>query len=256
MSEPQVQSQPIDGAPYLFRAEETIAPVRVPRLENGDRLTRAEFERRYNAMPDVKKAELIGGIVYMPSPVRHNKHSEPNTDIVGWLVVYRAATPGVSSGVNGTIRLEDESDPQPDAMLRLPIELGGQSGVDEDDYIAGAPELVVEITASTASYDLHDKKDTYLLHGVREYIVWRTEDGEIDWFRLEDGHYIKAAPDEQGIIESQTFPGLRLATTALLAGDLARVLAELQTGLSSAEHAAFVQKLAAAKSAAHPESQT
>jgi len=245
MNDVQVQDQKGDMTPYPFRVEDVIVQEHIPRLENGDRLTRAEFERRYDAMPNLKKAELIKGVVYMPSPVRHKKHSEPNTDVVTWLGVYRASTPGVDTGVNGTVRLDDENDPQPDAMLRLPAEFGGQSHVDEKDYIAGAPELIVEIASSSVSYDLHDKKDVYGQHGVQEYVVWRTEDREIDWFRLEGGQYVKVAPDEAGIIESRVFPGLRLATTALLAGDLARVLAELRKGLDSDEHKAFVQKLAA-----------
>jgi Uma2 family endonuclease len=116
---------------------------------------------------------------------------------------------------------------------------------DEEDYIISAPELIVEIAASSASYDLHDKKEVYAQHGVQEYVVWRTVDRAIDWFRLENGQYVKVEPDEEGIIESRVFPGLRLATMALLAGDLSRVLAELQKGLDSDEHKAFVQKLAA-----------
>lgn len=245
MSETQVQTGQMDTIPYPFLVGDVIERERVPRLENGDRLTRAEFERRYDAMPDLKKAELIKGIVYMPSPVRHKKHSEPNTDLVTWLGTYRAATPGLETGVNGTIRLDDENDPQPDAMLRLPAQLGGQSRLDEEDYIVGPPELVVEIASSSVSYDLHDKKDIYGQHGVQEYIAWRTEDREIDWFRLKDNQYVKVEPDEEGIIESSVFPGLRLATAALLAGDLARVLAELQKGLDSAEHKAFVERLSA-----------
>ena len=44
-------------------------PPRILPLEHGDHLTREEFERRYEAMPHVRKAELIEGVVYMPSPV-------------------------------------------------------------------------------------------------------------------------------------------------------------------------------------------
>jgi Uma2 family endonuclease len=245
MSDVHVQDRKIDMAPYPFRVEDVVVEEGVPRLENGDHLTRDEFERRYDAMPNLKKAELIKGVVYMPSPVRHKRHSEPNTDVVTWLGVYRASTPGIGAGVNGTVRLDEENDPQPDAMLRLPAELGGQSRIDEDDYVAGPPELIIEIAASSVSYDLHDKKDVYGQLGVQEYVVMRTEDRAIDWFRLENGQYLKVEPDEEGIIESLVFPGLRLATTALLAGDLARVLAELQKGLDSDEHKAFVQKLAA-----------
>jgi Uma2 family endonuclease len=243
MSDVRVQDSRGDAAPYPFSVEDVTVEERAPRLENGDHLTRAEFERRYDAMPNLKKAELIKGVVYMPSPVRHKRHSKPHRQIMTWLGTYCALTPGVDSGDNGTVRLDNKNDPQPDATLFLPHELGGRSYIDKDDYITGPPELIVEIAASSASYDLHDKKDVYGLHGVQEYVVWRTEDCEIDWFRLEDGQYVKIEPDKEGIIESRVFPGLRLATTALLAGDLARVLAELQKGLESDEHKAFVQKL-------------
>ncbi|HEX5083458.1 MAG TPA: Uma2 family endonuclease [Blastocatellia bacterium] len=244
MNDVHAQNQTLDKTPHHFHVEDVFDVEDAPTLENGDHLTRAEFERRYEAMPDLKKAELIKGVVYMPSPVRHKRHSEPNTDIVTWLGVYRAATPGVGAGVNGSVRLDDENVPQPDAMLRLPMKLGGQSDIDEEDYISGAPELIVEIAASSVSYDLYDKKDVYGQFGAREYIVWRTVDRAIDWFRLENNQYIKIEPDKEGIIESLVFPGLRLATTAMLAGDMARVLAELQRGLESKEHKAFVQRLA------------
>lgn len=247
MNEPQIAGEQFIPVLHSFNIAEVETPDLVRRLENGDRLTRAEFERRYDAMPNLKKAELIKGVVYMSSPVRHKRHSKPNCDVVSWLTVYAAATPGVDYGVNGTVRLDVDNDPQPDALLRLPQELGGQSDVDDEDYITGPPELVVEIAASSVSYDLYDKKDAYQEHGVLEYIVWRTEDRALDWFRLQDGQYVAVAPNDEGIIESQTFPGLRLATTALLAGDVARVLAELQNGLASAEHTAFVERLAAAQ---------
>ncbi len=247
MNDVQVQDQKIDMTPYPFCVEDEVIEERVPLLENGDRLTRDEFERRYEAMPNLKKAELIKGVVYMPSPVRHQRHSKPHSYVMIWLGTYFVATPGLDIGDNVTVRLDDENDPQPDAMLRLPAELGGQSRVDEDDYISGAPELIVEIAASSASYDLHDKKDVYRQYGAQEYVVWRVVNRAIDWFRLENGQYVKVEPDDEGIIESRVFPGLRLATKALLAGDLARVLAELQKGLDSDEHKAFVQKLAALK---------
>lgn len=247
MDEPRVAGEQFIPVPHSFNLAEMETPVLLRSLENGDRLTRAEFERRYEAMPQVKKAELIRGVVYMASPVRDKKHSQPHSYIVGWLLTYVAATPGVNIGDNATVRLDEDNEPQPDALLRLPPALGGQSYTDEDDYISGPPELIVEIAASTVSYDLHDKKDTYQQHGVLEYIVWRTEDRALDWFRLQDGQYIEVAPDGEGIIESRIFPGLRLATTALLAGDIARVLAELQKGLASAAHAAFVQRLISAQ---------
>ncbi len=218
-----------------------------PVLEHGDRLTLAEFEKRYEAMPELKKAELIEGVVYMPSPVRHKRHGRPNGDFVGWISFYVALTPGSDYSVNGSIRLSNKSGLQPDAMLRLLPEVGGRSQVDADDYIVGPPELVVEIAASTASYDLHDKKETYRKRGVLEYVIWRVEDRKIDWLYLtEDGQYENIIPNEEGIIESKVFPGLRLNTLAMLAGKQADVFLELQNGLNSSEHKAFVERLIAA----------
>src|SRR5215216_265089 len=146
------------------------SPV-VPPLEGGDRLTRAEFERRYNAMPHLKKAELIEGVVYVPSPVRYTQHGQPDFDIEGWLATYRMATPWTAGATNTTVRLDLDNEPQPDVILRL--ERGGQSHVDADGYLEGAPELAIEVTASHASYDLHDKLRAYRRNGIQEYIVWR-----------------------------------------------------------------------------------
>lgn len=215
-------------------------------LENGDRLTRREFERRYEAMPGVKKAELIEGVVYMPSPVRFEKHGKPHGKIMTWLGVYAAATPGVDFGDNATLRLDPDNEPQPDAVLRIEESCGGRSLVSVDDYLEGSPELIVEIASSSASYDLHEKFKTYRRNGVSEYLVWRVYEQTIDWFRLADERYVRLAPDADGVIESVVFPGLRLNVNAMLGGDLARVLADLQVGVAAAAHAAFVQKLAAA----------
>jgi Uma2 family endonuclease len=148
-------------------------PVGLPPLENGDRLTRREFERRYQARPDIKKAELIEGVVYMPSPVHFRSHSEPHGWIIGWLVAYCAGTPGVRLGDNATVRLDRDNEVQPDALLRIEPEAGGSSRISEDDYVEGAPELIVEIAATSASYDLHDKLQVYRRNGVREYVVWQ-----------------------------------------------------------------------------------
>lgn len=215
--------------------------IEVPPLENGDRLTRPEFERRYHAMPELKKAELIEGVVYMGSPVRFEPHAEPHSNIIGWLWVYRSATPGVRLGDNATTRLDLENEPQPDALLR--IASGGNSSISEDGYIEGAPELVVEISASTASYDSHDKLRMYRRNGVQEYLVWKIYNNRIDWFQLNEGEYILLEPDATGIIRSQVFPGLWLAVSAMLEGNLAEVLAVLQQGLASAEHGDFVEQL-------------
>ncbi len=212
-------------------------------LENGARLTRAEFERRYEAMPHLKEAELIEGVVYMPSPVR-NTHSESHGQIMLWLGTYQAFTPGVRLGDNATVRLDADNEVQPDALLRTDSALGGTSRISDDDYIEGAPELIVEIAASSASYDLHDKKKVYRRNGVQEYIVWRVYDEALDLFHLQAGEYHRLEPDEDGVIRSRVFPGLHLDIKALLAGDLATVLAVVRAGAETEAHAAFVKRLA------------
>lgn len=219
-----------------------------PPLENGDRLTRSEFERRYVAMPSLKKAELIEGVVYMPSPVRVKNHGTPHGQIMSWVAVYCAATPGIGSADNATLRLDPDNEPQPDVALWLPEASGGRARISEDDYLEGAPEMIVEVASSSAAYDLHDKLNVYRRNGVEEYVVWRVYDRQIDWFVLEAERYTRIAPDAEGILGSRTFVGLRLCVPALLGGDLARVLAELQIGLASEEHAAFVKRLTSAVS--------
>ncbi|MEL4896168.1 Uma2 family endonuclease [Crocosphaera sp. Alani8] len=219
----------------------TKSTIKIPLLENGDRLTRLEFETRYQQMTHVKKAELIEGIVYMGSPLRINKHGNPHGRIMTWLGTYEAYTQGVQIGDNCTVRLDPENEPQPDALLR--IEKGGQSIVSEDGYVEGAPELIVEIAASTVSIDLHDKLKAYRRNQVQEYLVWRVDDNEIDWFRLKNEKYIKLQADENGIIKSEIYPGLWLELTALLNGDLVKVLEVLKQGIDTLEHKNFCQKI-------------
>lgn len=214
---------------------------KLPPLENGDRLNRYEFERRYNAMPDIKKAELIEGVVYMASPVRAANHGRPHALIITWLGVYRATTPGVDLIDNATTRLDLDNEPQPDALLR--IEVGGQSTISEDDYVEGAPEFIAEVAGSSASYDLGDKLNVYRRNGVQEYLVWQVYDNRIDWFRLSEGEYIALEPDADGVVHSEVFPGLWLAVGAMLDGNLADVLSLLQAGFATAEHATFVESL-------------
>ncbi|NEO73861.1 Uma2 family endonuclease [Moorena sp. SIO3H5] len=205
----------------------------LPPLENGDKLTRFEFEQRYAAMPQVKKAELIEGCVYMTSPVHAKAHGKPHAHIMGWLVSYEAVTTGVEVLDNPTVRLDADNEVQPDALLR--IEENGQSTISNDDYVEGAPELIVEIAASSASYDLHQKFNVYRRNQVQEYIVWRVYDQELDWFCLQEGKYIALQPDQAGILTSTIFPGLWLAKSALLSGDLGTVLAVLQQGVGNRE---------------------
>lgn len=215
----------------------------IPPLENGDQLSREEFERRYDAMPQLKKAELIEGIVYMASPLRFASHGKPHGLIMTWLGVYYGATPGVQFGDNVTVRFNENNEYQPDAVLFLPKSCHGKVVITEDDYLEGAPELIVEIAASTSSYDFHTKRRIYERCGVQEYVLWRVYDQQIDWFSLQGNHYVNLQSDEQGLIFSQVFPGLVLAITDLLAGNYARVLAELQKVLPIAEHLAFVEQL-------------
>ncbi len=214
-----------------------------PPLNPGDRLSRAEFERRYLAHPEIKKAELVEGVVYMPTPVRFALHGEPHAWLMGWLGVYVAATPPVRIGDNATVRLDFENEVQPDALLRLDPAQGGRSHIDEDGYVAGPPELIVEIAAGSTSYDLHDKKRAYARNGVQEYLAIQVYDRRIDWFSLEEGVYRPLPADEAGVLRSRAFPGLWLDTEAFWAGDLAQMLAVLQRGLESEEHAAFVARL-------------
>jgi Uma2 family endonuclease len=208
-------------------------------------LTRVEFERRYEAMPQLKKAELVEGVVYMPSPVRLHRHSQPHFDLIAWLGVYRAGTPGVLGGDNATARLDLDNEPQPDALLLIDPARGGQARISADDYIEAAPELVAEVAASSASYDLHTKLNVYRRNGVQEYLVWRVLDQQLDWFVLRGSQYERLVPDAQGWLRSAAFPGLWLDVVALLQGDMARVLAVVQQGVASPEHAAFVQRLQA-----------
>ncbi len=219
--------------------------ARILPLENGDRLTRDEFERRYDAMPHLKKAELIEGVVHVPSPVSV-LHGEPHAIVTTWVGVYMASTRGTREGDNTSLRLDLDNMPQPDVFLRIDPERGGQSRTSEDHYVEGAPELIAEVAASSASYDLHAKLHVYRRNGVREYIVWRTFDAEIDWFVLEGSAYRRLAPDPLGVLKSRVFPGLWLEPAALLRGDAAKVLAVLGDGLRSAEHAEFAQRLESA----------
>jgi hypothetical protein len=216
--------------------------VQVPPLRNGDHLTREEFERRYEAMPEVKKAELIEGVVYMPSPVSFEEHGEQHAHLILWLGTYRAHTPGVRVGANATVRLDPINEPQPDAVLFIEPDSGGQVTL-TDGYIRGSPELAGEVAASSVSIDRNAKLRAYQRNGICEYLLWRVEDQVIEWNVLRAGQYSLLTPGPDHILRSELFPGLWLDPTALVAGDLVRVLAVLQQGLASAVHASFVTHL-------------
>ena len=216
----------------------------LPPLENGDLLTRAEFHRRYVHDAGVKKAQLIEGVVYMPSPVGVT-HGSSHVDLATWLGTYRAYTPGVMAIDNTTVILDPDNEPQPDLAMR--IERGGTSSVDDKGYVVGAPELAIEIAGSSASIDLRDKLNAYRRTGVKEYIVWRTYDEAIDVFvhTGEDLQRIELPNDGiyKGIYRSIAFPGLWLNVQALLKRDLAGVLTTLNAGIADESHAAFVKSL-------------
>jgi Uma2 family endonuclease len=218
-------------------------PKGIPPLSAGDHLMRAEFERRYEAHPKTRKAELIEGVVYMPSPTRAEQHSRPHGDVITWLNIYRTATPGIWTGDAPTVRLDNENEVQPDAVLRL--KMGGRSVLTEDDYLEGPPELIVEVAASSAAYDLHVKRRVYQRVGVGEYLALQVYEQRADWWTLREGAYQPLLPDEKGILRSEQFPGLWLNVPAFWASDLAAVLATLQEGLAPPEHVAFAARLAA-----------
>ncbi|HTU19761.1 MAG TPA: Uma2 family endonuclease [Gemmataceae bacterium] len=240
----QPQQQEMQGtltAPFIVQG----AP-RIPPLETGDHLTRDEFERRYEAMPEVKKAELIEGVVYLPSPVRAEQHGNPHADLITWMGLYRASTPGVRVSADASIRLDLDNEPQPDALMYIEPARGGSAQLDGEGYLVGGPELVAEVAASTVSIARNTKLRVYRRNNIREYIIWRVDDQVVDWFVLRQSQYDPLPRAADGVLRSEQFPGLWLNADALLRFDLAGVLQVLQQGLASLEHAAFVSRLQAA----------
>jgi hypothetical protein len=224
-------------APVIPRTE------KIPQLNNGDHLTRDEFERRYAGMSALKKAELIEGVVYMPSPVRTDVHGQPHALVIAWLGLYFAHTPGLIISDNGSIRLDDDNEPQPDVSLLIDRRHGGRAGLDQEGYIAGGPEFVAEVAASSVSIDRNAKFRAYQKNGVCEYLLWRVEDNEVDWFVLRAGNYEDLPAGSDGILRSESFPGLWLDPAALARQDMTRVIAVLQQGIASQAHADFVARL-------------
>lgn len=221
---------PMSGKPSATREAGTRTRVEAPYvpLESGDRLTRKEFHLRYSARPDIKKAELVRGVVYVASPVRFVQHGEPHALVLLWLGTYVALHPELTVATDSTVFIAVDSEVQPDAALFR--RTGGSLAINDRGYLEGSPELVVEVAASSASYDLHDKKGLYRDASVPEYVVWQALERRIDWFRLdrERGVYVPLPADERGVIASVEFPGLRLAVPAMLNMDRAGVLAALQ----------------------------
>lgn len=222
----------------------TAIDEQIPPLGPGDKLTRDEFLRRWEAHPEIKRAELIGGIVYMPSPVSL-EHGNIESDVGTWLGTYRVATAGADAGHNVTSFLLDDT-PQPDIHLRVLPEYGGGSW-DENGYLGGVPELVAEVCRSSAAYDLHVKYDLYEAAQVAEYLAVLPYEREIRWHCWINGKYQLHVPDVDGICRSRVFPGLWLDGQALLGRDMREVLRRLQEGLQSSAHHEFVAQLAARK---------
>lgn len=215
----------------------------LPELESGDELSRDEFERRYAAMRCLKKAELIEGVVCVPSPVRFEQHGERHAELVTWFGTYRTFTPRVRVGDNSTLRLDLDNEPQPDVVMIVDASCGGQARIDRDGYISGAPELAAEVAASTASLDLNAKLKVYHRSGVREYLVWRVLERAIDWFILRQSEYHRLPVGRDGVCRSETFPGLWLDMEALTSGDVLRVHTVLMAGVAAAEHGEFVERI-------------
>lgn len=215
---------------------------KVPPLESGDHLSRAEFERRYSAHPEIKKAELVEGVVYVSSPVSF-QHAEPHAWVITWLGVYQSGTAGIRMADNATLLLDLDNEVQPDALLWLDETSGGKITLTEQGYLAGAPELVVEVAVSSAAFDLHKKRRIYRRNGVQEYLVLLAHEKETVWYGLQEGEYRPFTPDDKGILRSQVFPGLHFHPGHFWAGDLAGLLEVLKQGMATEEHAAFVAHL-------------
>jgi Uma2 family endonuclease len=214
----------------------------LPELHTGDRMTRAEFHRLYEQTPPDFRAELIGGIVYVSSPLKlpNGSHHVPLATLFG---TYQLKTPGVQTGDNTTILLGEEAEPQPDLFLRILPEYGGQSRTTRDAYVAGAPELLAEIAHSSRAIDLHSKREDYRRHGVLEYLVLCLHERQLRWFDLRADRELAAEAD--GVIRVRSFPGLWIDAAALVSQDK-RLLTVLEQGLATPEHAAFVRALAEA----------
>jgi Uma2 family endonuclease len=227
----------------ISRPKASRSPTNLPPLYNGDRMKQPEFHRRYEAYPEDVKFELIGGIVYMASPLRR-RHAKRHVQLTFALGVYEQATPGIELLDNATAILGEESEPQPDLILRILTAYGGQSRETEKDYIEGPPELVAEVAHSSLAIDLHQKRIDYKQAGVQEYLVLSVEDERLHWFSFKSGREI--TPNAMGISRSRVYPGLWIDGAALLAQDSARVQEVMQQGLASREHAAFVKRLEAA----------
>jgi hypothetical protein len=224
----------------------TVTPLPItkviPPLVAGERLAQQTFHERYEAMPPNTWAELVGGVVYMPSPMKDH-HGRTTPRVTTWLMHYQMATPGTDVLDNATTILGPESEPQPDSCILILPEFGGQTSVDDDGYLCGAPELVTEIAYSTEGFDLGSKFRDYQQAGVREYLVVLLRRRQVRWFVLRDGNFHDLPLSDDGFFHSEVFPGLWLHPEAMLANDTRRVIEVLNQGLASPPHAQFLERL-------------
>jgi Uma2 family endonuclease len=218
----------------------SISSPTLPELKAGDNLTREDFVERCEGKSELKIAELIGGIVYMPSPLSA-EHAETDSDVQLWLGNYAVGTPGCKAGVNATWYMLADA-PQPDAHLRIVEEYGGSSRL-VGNFLHGAPELAAEICMTSAAYDLHQKLELYQVAGVREYVAFLLHEREVRWHRLKDGNYKILAVPEDGILKSEVFPGLWLDVQAFLSGDMKQVLQTLSEGMAAPHYKQFCDSL-------------
>jgi Uma2 family endonuclease len=218
-------------------------PDVLPPLEEGQRLDQPTFHARYEAMPPETRAELIGGVVHMSSPLSI-EHGGPSRRVTFWLCYYQMRTRGLGGEDNVTVILGNFGELQPDCILRIPEASGGLSRVNEDRYLVGPPELVAEVARSSLKIDLGDKKKDYLRAGVPEYLVIEIGLDRVHWFLRRPGRYVQNPPGPDGVFRSTVFPGLWLNAPAFFAGDLAGLIETLDRGLATPEHAEFAARLA------------
>ena len=220
------------------------SPTAIPPLENGDRLSRAEFERRYWLHPEIKKAELIEGVVYVASPL-YAGHGVPHYNVNGITGRYVLLTEGLIGADNTSVRLDNDNEAQPDTCIFIDAAYGGQVQTPDNEFIEGAPEFVIEVARSSASYDLHDKKSVYRRNGVREYVVLSVFEQHTYWFELRDGAYIEKRSDDKGVFKSQVLGGFWFNSVAYWQQNWQAVFKTLDQGMDSAEYQRFQQKLLA-----------
>ena len=224
----------------------TAQPPAIKPLIAGQRLDRAEFHERYLATPPGFRAELIGGVVVVPSPAR-DRHSEVHRGAVLWTGFYESRTPGITGGLEGSTALDDLAEVQPDTCLRIKPEHGGQTRK-LGNIIGGCPELVIEVASSSRAIDLGPKLTDYERSGALEYVVLAVNPDEAYWHVREGDRLVRVPADPDGIYRSRVFRGLWLDPAALFAYDLAAIFATVDRGLASPEHADFVARLAAFRS--------